>query len=507
MDRRQKTIIACLAVPSLTVGTDFTGALMLVTSIEHDFGVDITTTQWVLNIYALTFSMGLVAGGRLGDMFGHRRLMLIGLAVFVVASLGCAAAPSIAWLIGARALQGVGSAMLWPCLLGLGALAVDKEEQGYAIGLLIGAVASGNVLGPIVSGVVAGLGEWRWFFYLNLLLGLVSALLVLRFITAERPERTEERIDFAGMIMLSLAVLALLYALDVGADWGWSDWRILALFVAAAVLFALFPALETRVRDPLVPPPMLRNRQFLLALALNGLVVPAFFLLFLYIPQYFHNSLGWSVLASALGALPLMACLSISSVISGQLYGRLGPQRLLLIGYGLTALGALAVLFVSPGDGYWVTLPVMILIGLGGGLAVGPAGTVAVSAADPSRAGLAGGLSFMVHLGLGAIGVAGGTALLYAASSSSLQNAVQKAGINLSAADQAKLSGGSLSDAATQHLLSRFSPEAVAQINTALQEAFTTGLHRAYWLVLALAVLGIVAVLSIDTDKLNQPEG
>jgi MFS family permease len=475
MDRKTFAIVACLGVPALTVGTDFTGALMLVLPIEREFAADITTTQWVLNIYALTFAMGMVTAGRLANMFGRRRLIMIGLAVFILGSLGCAAAPSMAWLIAARAFQGIGSSIIWPCLLGIASTSVEKDEQGFAIGIIMGIVTFGNVIGPLIAGIVGGMGQWRLFYVINLVLGVLSLVLVPRVIPADTRARQNEGIDYAGIIVLSLAILGLLYTLDAGADWGWGSWPIIGLFLAAAILFAAFPPIENRAADPLVPPQMRRNRQFLLALAANALCVPAIFLLFLYVPQYLHKVLGWPVLTATIGSLPLMVCLSVLSLLSGRLYNRIGPRRLLLSGYCLTAAGAVAVMLISPGWGYPGLLPALLLVGIGGALCVGPAGTAAVGAADPSRASLAGALSFMAHLALGAIGVAGGTAILYGFSAVKLQQGLAAGGVSLPAADR---------------------------ITTVVRDAFVSGLHQAYWLPLLLAVIGIFVALSLDEEKL-----
>ena len=174
MDGKAKRILGALAVPAFLIGTDFTGAMLLVTPIEQEYSVDITTTQWVLNAYALTLSMGLVAGGRLGDMFGHRKYMLWGLGIFFIASLGCIFSPTVSVLVVSRALQGIGSALLWPCVLAMAATHIAEEERGAAFGILLGAVAFGNVISPFVAGVLSALGDWRAF---DRHLGLARTLL------------------------------------------------------------------------------------------------------------------------------------------------------------------------------------------------------------------------------------------------------------------------------------------------------------------------------------------
>jgi DHA2 family methylenomycin A resistance protein-like MFS transporter len=504
MDRRTVTIIAALCVPALTIGTDFTGALMLIIPIEREFSADITTTQWVLNIYALTFSMGMVAGGRCADMFGRRRLLLTGLAIFALGSLGCALAPSMAMLIGARAVQGIGAAIMWPCLLGMTSTAVGEGERPLAMSFMLGSVTLGNVIGPIIGGLVGGLGEWRSFFVINLGLGVASAVIIPWLIPRDAATGKREPIDYAGIAVLSLAILGLLYALDVGADWGWNSWPIVGLFVVSTALFAVFPTLESRVASPLVPPPMLRNRQFLAALSTNGLVIPALYLLFLYIPQYLHKVQGWSVLMSTLGTLPLMGSLFVASLVAGRLYNPLGPRRLLTLGYGLVSLGALATILVSPAWGYAGMLPAMLLTGIGCALVVGASGTAAIGAADPSRASLVGGLSFMVHLGMGAIGVAVGTAILSGVSAAKFQQGLAALGPAVSPADQVALSRAAAGTDASQAILGRFSPEVAEKITAALGDAFVAGLHRAYWFALVLALIGVVVSLSLDDSKLTK---
>lgn len=459
MDRKTKVAIATLMIVALMIGTDFTGALLLVTPIERDFSTDITTTQWVLNVYALTFGIFLVSGGRLGDMYGHRRQILVGIAIFMAASVGCLAAPSIGWLIGARAVQGVGAALIWPCVLALGATSVDDDKRGLAMGLIMAGVTSGNVIGPLLGGVVSWLGDWRLFFLVNAVLAALAAVLVLRFLKKETSGRVDERIDVAGMAVLGLALLALLYGLDVGADWGWTSPALLGLLAASAVSFVAFPFVQSRVKDPLVPPSLMRNREFMLTLSTNGLLIPAIFIAFLYFPQYMQNTLGWSVLAASIGMLPLMVLLSVGSILAGRFYASIGPKRLLLTGYSLVALGAATIIFLEPSWGYVAILPAMVVMGVGATLCVGTAGTAAVSSVPPSRAGVAGGLSFMVHLSVGALGVAGATAIM-----------------------NAKTAGVAEAD---------------------LQQAFATGMSDAYWLATALAVLGIVVAAVLDESKLQ----
>lgn len=498
-----KLSIVTLMIAAFTIGTDFTGALLLVPRIENAFGADITTTQWVLNIYALVFAMGMVAGGRLGDMYGRRRFLLVGLGIFIVASAACLFAPSIGWLIAARALQGVGAAIMWPCILGFGATIGSADDRGLVMGLILTGITVGNVIGPLISGVVVSLGDWRLFFLVNVVLASTALVLVSRVLPKERLEKAEERVDVGGIAILSLATLALLYALDVGADRGWGSIPILGLFALSLFLFVVFPFVEKRVSDPTVPIALMHNREFILALWTNALVVPAMFIAFLYFPQYLQKVLGWTVLEASVGMMALMVPSSFGSMIIGRYYNVFGPKRLLLIGYALVTLGSAIVLIIQPDWGYLGLFPAMVLIGSGASIAIGSAGTATVSAVVPKRAGLAGGLSFMLHLAFGATGVAVATAIMYATNLSSLAVGLVKAGIKMSAADQSVLSGGSINTDAVRSVLSSFSAADTEKVRVILGEAFTQGMGLAYLPALLFAVIGIIVVLMIDEEKLQ----
>ncbi len=505
MDRATSGIVVSLGIGSLTLGTDFTGAIVLAVPIEQEYGVDITTTQWVLNVYALTFSMGLVTGGRLADMYGRRRLLRIGLAIFVLASLGCALAPTVASLIAARAAQGIGSAILWPCILGIASTTVREDERGYVIGLMIGAIGIGNSVGPVIAGVAGGIGEWRLFFAINVVFGIVTFLATTKLVPADAEREEEQRIDYAGVGALSLAIFGLLYAFDVGADWGWLSPPIIVLFVAALALFAVFPFIEERVRGALVPPTLMRNGRFLAALASNGLMVPSVFVFFLYMPQFYQKVLGWPMLWASLGIVPAMVCIAIGSPITGRIYNRFGPRRLLIVGYSMIFAASIAITLIDANAEYLDTLPAILVMGFGAAVAVSAAGPAAVAAVDPSRASLAGGLSFMVHLALGAIGVAAATAVFFAVSTARLGDSLDRLGVNLSAADQIALAGSARGTPEAKAILGRFSSDIADHIATAVRDAFTSGFNNAILVCLVFTAIGIVVAFFVTDPQSGKP--
>ncbi|KIC40549.1 MFS transporter [Ruegeria sp. ANG-R] len=508
MDRKSIIKVIALMVTAFGIGIDFTGALMLVPAIESSFDADITSTQWVLNIYALFFAMTMVAGGRLGDMYGHRKMMIIGLSIFLFASVMCFVSPGLDYLIGARALQGIGAGCVWPCTLAFGATKVSKDEhRALVMGLILAGVTTGNVFGPMISGAAVNLGDWRLFFLANVVFSCVSMVTAILLMERETEHKTGEHIDFAGVGVLSCAVLLLLYGLDVGADWGWTSRPLLLLFFVSAALFFLFPKVEKRVKEPLLLPQLMQNREFLITLGLNMFNVSAAFVGLLYFPQYMQKVLGWSVFQSALGLAPLTVLLAVGSIVSGTLYNDFGPKRLLFWGYICATVGAASVVVMPSGAGYLQILPGMALIGLGATLTVGPSGTAAVCAVKPERAGLVGGLSFMTHLVYGAVAVACATAIMYVSSLSNLKTRLAAAGINMSEADQKMITGGTLTTDSAKAVLQKLDSAEVEKVKAAIAAAFDTGMNMAFIFATFSVAIGIVLALMLDEKKLHKVEG
>lgn len=494
-----------LVITAFGIGIDFTGALQLVPAIEQSFDTDITSTQWVLNIYALFFAMTMVTGGRLGDMYGHRPVIMVGLVIFLSASIVCYISPNLPILVAARALQGIGAGFIWPCMIAFGATQVGtSEHRGLVMGMILAGVTTGNVFGPLISGVAIGIGDWRLFFLANVVFAIVSFISLLVLLSKEHVKRADESIDYVGIAVLSTAILMLLYALDIGADLGWGSPIIIGLILVSFVLFIVFPWLEKKMREPLVPLVLFENRQFVITLPLNALQIPAVFIAFLYFPQYLQRNLGWSSLESAVGLIPLTALLAVGSIISGTLYNDVGPKRLLTFGYLCCAIGAGLIAFSPYSWGYFQLLPGMLVLGIGATASVGPSGAAAVSAVRPERAGLVGGLTFMVHLVYGALAVAVATAIMYTVSLSRIAQGLSNEGITMSAADQKALNGSSLTTEAAQNILAKFDAAQVDKIKSIVDQAFDAGMDYAFVLAMCSAAVGLALALLLDGKKLKQ---
>jgi MFS family permease len=231
--------LAALGISIVLLAQDFSALNVALPSVERELDTDLTTVQWVINAYALVFAVLIVTGGRLADQFGRRRVFLIGAAVFALTSLLAGLAPAPLPLIAARALMGVGAALMWPAVLGM-AFAVLPARAGLAGGLVIGAAGIGQAIGPISGGALTEFLSWRWVQCINVPLALLAMAGIWLAIPAPATPSARPPIDYSGILALSVALVALLFALDQAVDWGWTDWRILLLLVVSVIALAAF---------------------------------------------------------------------------------------------------------------------------------------------------------------------------------------------------------------------------------------------------------------------------
>src|SRR5215472_87726 len=255
-----------MAVAVLVVANDFTALSVALPAMEKAFGSDLTTVQWVINGYAMVFGVFIVTGGRLADMFGRRRIFFIGTAIFAVFSVIGGLAPDIWLLLACRFIMGIGGAMMWPAILGMTYGLLPAAKAGLAGGIILGAAGFGNAVGPLLGGLLTDTVGWRWIFFLNLPVAAAAVLIVFLVVPTDADMKDHTGIDYQGMVVLSVALLALLLALDWALDLGWTAPLIVFLFVLSAVALAGFVFVERRAGDSaLVPTSVLQNRAFLAA--------------------------------------------------------------------------------------------------------------------------------------------------------------------------------------------------------------------------------------------------
>jgi EmrB/QacA subfamily drug resistance transporter len=400
-------VVLCLG--DLMIVLDTTIVNVALPSIREDLGFSQTSLAWVVNAYLLTFGGFLLLGGRLGDLYGHRRLFLAGVALFTLASVVCGASTTQGMLVGARAVQGLGGAVVSAVALSLiMTLFTEPAERAKAMGVFGFVMAGGGSIGVILGGVLTDLLNWHWIFLVNVPVGIAVYILSLRLVPASSAVDTTGRLDVAGAVTVTTSLMLAVYAIVNGNDNGWTSAETLGLLAAAAVLLAAFIAIEARVSSPLVPLRLFKLRNIVTSNVVGVLWAAAMFAWFFLSALYLQLVLGYSSLEVGLAFLPATLIMGAFSLgLSAKLVMRFGVRAPLSAGLLLAAAGL--VLFVrAPVDGSFAVdvLPSMILLGFGAGMAFNPVLLAAMSDVEPSEAGLASGVvntSFMMG---GALGLA-----------------------------------------------------------------------------------------------------
>jgi EmrB/QacA subfamily drug resistance transporter len=410
MDTRRRWLaLVVLCLGDLMIVLDTTIVNVALPSIRHDLGFSETSLAWVVNAYLLTFGGFLLLGGRLGDLFGHRRLFLIGITLFTAASLACGLASSQAFLVGARAVQGLGGAIVAAVALSLiVTLFTEPAARAKAMGVFGFVAAGGGSIGVLLGGVLTDTLDWHWIFLVNLPVGIAVFALSLVLLPGGRGQASGGRLDVAGAVTVTASLMLAVYAIVNGNEAGWTSGQTIGLLAAAAALLTLFLVIEHRARSPLVPLGLFRLRNVVTANAVGVLWSAGMFAWFFLSALYLQLVLGYSPLQVGLAFLPATLIMGAFSLgLSARLIMRFGIRLPLAIGMLLVAVG-LVLFSRAPVDGNFAAdvLPGMILLGLGAGTSFNPLLLAAMSDVEPSESGLASGVvntSFMMG---GALGLA-----------------------------------------------------------------------------------------------------
>jgi EmrB/QacA subfamily drug resistance transporter len=400
-------LVLCLGDVMIVLDTTIVNVAL--PSIREDLGFSETSLAWVVNAYVLTFGGFLLLGGRLGDLFGYRRLFLAGVAFFTLASLACGLATSQGVLVAARALQGLGGAVVSAVALSLiMILFTEPAERAKAMGIFGFVLSGGGSAGVLLGGVLTDTLDWHWIFLVNIPIGVLVLALSLRLLPGGDGQAAGQRLDLAGAITVTAALMLAVYAIVNGNEAGWGSGQTLGLLAAALALLAIFLGIESRASSPLVPLRLFRLRNLATANVLAMLMSAGMFATFFVSALYLQLVLGYSPLEVGLAYLPSTVVWGAASLfLSDKLVMRFGIKPPLVTGLSLMAVGIL--LFArAPVDGSFAMdiLPAMVLQGFGAGIAFNPLLLAAMSCVEPQESGLASGIvntSFMMG---GALGLA-----------------------------------------------------------------------------------------------------
>jgi EmrB/QacA subfamily drug resistance transporter len=454
-------------------------------SIQRDLGASLSSLEWTVNAYTLTFAVLLVTGGRLGDILGRRKMFLFGVVVFALSSAAIGLAPDQTWLVAGRAIQGVGAAFMMPATLSIITVTFPAEERGRAIGTWAGVSALALAIGPVVGGALTEYVTWRAIFFLNLPFAARES----------RDESSRHTIDWPGIAAISVGLTALVLALIEGNSWGWSSARIVSLLIVAAISLVTFAIVERRVPEPMVDFTLFRSNTFVGTNAVAFIVSFAMLAMFFFVALYMQNILGYSAIEAGVRFLPSTLMIVLIAPLAGRLTDRIGPRPLIVTGLSLVTIALFLQTRITVDTGYALLLPAFVLMGIGMALTMSPMSTAAMNSVAAHKAGVASGILSMSRMVGGTFGVAALGALFQHLARNDLAHSLAGTGISAAQRDQLVSGLGTASDAG--HL----PPVAVS----AAHDAFIHALASGMWLSASVAAAGaLIAFFTIGGKPVHQ---
>jgi EmrB/QacA subfamily drug resistance transporter len=418
-------VLICLA--QFMVILDATIVNVALPSIQKDLHLTEANLQWIVNGYTLVFGGFLLLGGRLGDLLGRKRLFLLGLVIFTTASLLDGLASSEGMLIGSRALQGLGAALISPAALSIiSTTFAEGKERARALGVWAAIAVGGAAVGLVMGGALTQYFSWPWIFFVNVPVGIVAFVLSLRLVPESRDEHAKRHYDLAGATTVTAGLMAFVYAIIRASAIGWGATETLVSFAAAAVLLTSFILIEQRSKAPLIRLNLFKIRSLLTSNVVMFLAMSGMFAMFFFNTLYIQRVLGYAPLKAGLAFLPFTAGVIVSAGLSSQFAPRLGVRQVAGLGMTLTAIG-LGLLTQLPVHGTYLAdvLPAMILTSLGMGATFMPMTLIATTGLHDSDQGLASGLFNTSQQVGGALGLAVLTTIAASATSGSTSSQAQ----------------------------------------------------------------------------------
>ncbi|HXD55987.1 MAG TPA: MFS transporter [Solirubrobacteraceae bacterium] len=405
-DNRRWWALGAMCFALFMIMLDNTVVNVALPSIQRSLHASTASLEWTVNAYTLSFAVLLVTGGRLGDLFGRRKLFLTGVVVFAGSSAAIGFSPNDTWLVAWRAVQGSGAALMMPATLSIITNAFPAEERGRAIGTWAGVSALALAIGPVLGGFLVESVSWQSIFFLNLPVAVAAVFVTIFAVRESRDETVARTVDVPGVATLTIGLAALVLALIKGNGWHWGSGREIALYATALIGLGAFAIVEARRRVPMVDFAFFRSRSFLGANIVAFIVSFAMLAMFFFLALYMQNIRGYTPLQAGVRFLPSTLMIVLIAPIAGRLADRVGPRPLMTFGL-LCVSGSLfwqSSLTIS--SAYSTLLPGFVLMGIGMAFVMSPMSTAAMNAVEPAKAGVASGILSMSRMVGGTFGVA-----------------------------------------------------------------------------------------------------
>jgi EmrB/QacA subfamily drug resistance transporter len=422
-DNRKWWTLGAMCFALFMIMLDNTVVNVALPSIQRDLGASISGLEWTVNGYTLSFAVLLATGGRLGDIFGRRRMFLIGVVVFALSSATAGLALSSTDLVASRVVQGVGAALMMPGTLSIITDAFPAHERGKAMGTWAGVSALALAVGPVFGGFLTEHVSWRAIFYLNIPVAIGAVTATLFAVRESRDTTVGREVDYLGVATLTATLTALVLALVEGNSWGWGSAGIVGLLAAAAIGAVAFVLIELRVRAPMVEFRFFADRNFLGAVVVALIITFAMMGVFFFLALYMQDILRYSPLEAGVRFLPSTLMIVGVAPVSGRLADRFGPRWLIVAGLLLLTLSLYSFSGIAVDSGYLDLLPGFMLLGIGIALTMSPMTSAAMNAVAVQKAGIASGVLSMFRMVGGSLGVAVTGAIFQGAAGSSFETA------------------------------------------------------------------------------------
>jgi EmrB/QacA subfamily drug resistance transporter len=405
-DRREKNwTLGIIALASFMMALDALIVTTAFATIRLEFNATVETLQWAVNAYNLSFAVLLLTGAALGDRFGRRRLFAAGIALFTLASAACALSGSAGWLIAARFAQGAGAALVMPIGMAILSGAFAREERARALGIFSGVTGFALIVGPAIGGFICQTLGWRWVFWINLPVGMVT--IALAFARLRESYGPRAALDIPGLIAVAGAALAIMWGLLRGNLSGWTSVEILGALVAAVLFATMFVIRELRARAPMVPLRLFRAPAFSAGIAASLLFYAAMYGVLFLLPQFLQTVLGFGPLDAGLRLLPWTATLFVTAPIAGAAVNRLGERSLVVTGLSMQAIGlGWIAAIAAPDISYSALVMPLVLAGTGVSMAMPAVQNAILSSVAPTEIGKASGIFNMGRFLGGMFGIA-----------------------------------------------------------------------------------------------------